>query len=246
MLESTEQCSSRSEAFGAASHPAYSSFSHIGDVQNLSFAVGLREDPENVEKWVEKILPMCKIIPGKPVVEREKRRGVGSVEVDLIEVPEILEMRGRLAAILKGNENLSDEHDQLAIELADALSSLEAIEKRSAMLDEEVEDLNDQLTEERNKSLVASMDAKCVIECNDELRRSVQREIQTLRDLETELEEKTNQLAKLRECSDIQMVFGGGEEKISALSVTDRELERLQVSKLDRWTPSETRMQRRQ
>lgn len=233
MFESTEQSSSRSEAFGAASHPAYSSFSHIGDVQNLSFAVGLREDPENVEKWVEKILPMCKIYPGKPLVERE-RRGV-SVEVDLVEVPEILEMRGRLAAILKGNENLERERENLAAELDDALGSLEAIEKRSAMLDEEVEEMKDQLAEERNRSLVASMDAKCVVECNAELRDEVRRETDALRDLETELEDKIAQLAKLRACSDIQMVFGSGPEEHS--DATDREGERLQVSDLDLWLP---------
>ena len=36
-------------AFGTASNMAYSSFSHIGEVQNLSFAVGLRTRPASRE-----------------------------------------------------------------------------------------------------------------------------------------------------------------------------------------------------
>ena len=65
-------------AFGTASHLAYSSFSHIGDVQNLSFAVGLRQDEENAELYVQKILPMCKIVPGKPLEKRKRQARFGT------------------------------------------------------------------------------------------------------------------------------------------------------------------------
>ena len=82
-----------SAAFGTPSHLAYSSFSHIGDVQNLSFAVGLREDEEHAELYVQKILPMCKIVPGKPLEKRKRTTQAVDIDVDAIEVPEIIEMR---------------------------------------------------------------------------------------------------------------------------------------------------------
>lgn len=225
----------QSGAFGTASHPAYSSFSHIGDVQNLSFAVGLREDAENAELYVQKILPMCKIVPGKPVARR-RRASTPDANADLIEVPEILEMRERLQNILRGNEQLEEERKALNAKLMDAVESLETIEKRSVMLDEEVDRVKEQLMEERNRTLVANLDAEAVKQCHAELNEQVSRATVSLAKLEAELSEKTAQLAALRACSDLEMVFGGTSKDAPAHQ--DR-ADALEVTKLGRWPRAE-------
>lgn len=210
MTESSTALAEQSAAFGPSSHPAYSSFSHIGDVHNLSFAVGLREDEANAELFVQKILPMCRIVPGKPLEKRQRRAPEEGVEV--LEVPEIVEMRERLANIVRGNEQLEEEHASWSAKLNDATENLQAMEKRIFMLDEEVDQLNEQLMEERNRSLVANMDAEAVKKCNTELNKQVQRAEVTIAKLEAELGEKTTQLEALKACSDLDMVFGASDK----------------------------------
>lgn len=219
-----------SAAFGTPSHLAYSSFSHIGDVQNLSFAVGLREDEEHAELYVQKILPMCKIVPGKPLEKRKRTTATVDVDVDAIEVPEIIEMRNRLKEILRGCDKMEVEEAQVVEALGTASEKLEMVEKRSSQIDEQLDGLNEQLMEERNRSMVASMDAEQTKAMHKELCEQVSISEVAITKLESELADKRRQLQALEECSDLEMVFG----RRHAPQKEDLDLSR-EVAKLEDW-----------
>lgn len=217
------------DVFGQRSHPAYSSYSHIGDVQNLSFAVGLREDEANAELYVQKILPLCKIVPGKPV---ERRKRVATPSVDLIEVPEIVEMRARLLTIQRGNEQLEEEHESLTAKLKEAVANLETVEKRATALDDEVDQLTEQLMEERKRSLVAAQDAEAIKQCHADLCDQVQKAETNFAKLDAELATKKKQLVALEARSDLDMVFGA---QTNDAPDKDDILSALEVTNLDKW-----------
>ena len=114
-------------AFGTATAMAYSSFSHIGEVQNLSFAVGLREDEEMAALYVKKILPMSFYEPGKPLEERvRKLPEVKDVDLEAIDVPEIAEMRQRLREIMRGCDKMEREEQRMETDLKAAMDRLGA------------------------------------------------------------------------------------------------------------------------
>ena len=229
-----------SAAFGTPSHLAYSSFSHIGDVQNLSFAVGLREDEEHAELYVQKILPMCKIVPGKPLEKRKRTTATVDVDVDAIEVPEIIEMRNRLKEILRGCDKMELEEHQVGEDLNTAAEKLEMVEKRSSQIDEQLDGLNEQLTEERNRSMVASMDAEQTKAMHKELCEQVSISEVAITKLESELADKRRQLQALEECSDLEMVFG----RRHAPQKEDLDLSR-EVAKLEDWKLAPAKAEKR-
>ncbi|KAJ1463195.1 hypothetical protein M885DRAFT_556908 [Pelagophyceae sp. CCMP2097] len=189
-------------------HLAYSSFSHIGEVQNLSFAVGLRaprrEDDETAALYVQRILPMCKIVPGKPL---ERRRNSIPAEATPA-VPEIVEMRARLRELHRSNDKMESECDAVDQQYKDVSDKLESVEKRSRQIDEQLDQLNDQLAEERNRSRMAGLDSEQVKQAHGDLREQVANSEVVISKLEAELLEKRRQLAQLESCSDLEMVFG--------------------------------------
>jgi len=230
-----------SAAFGTPSHLAYSSFSHIGDVQNLSFAVGLREDEEHAELYVQKILPMCKIVPGKPLEKRKRTTQAVDVDVDAIEVPEIIEMRNRLKEIMRGCDKMEKEEHQVVLDLKQAAERLETLEKRSSQIDEQLDGYNEQLTEERNRSMVASMDAEQVKLSHTELCQQVDIAEVAITKLESELADKRRQLQALEECSDLEMVFGRRDRVVMKEDVDLAD----DVAKLEDWKLSAIKAEKR-
>ena len=126
----------------------------------MTFAVGLREDAANAEYYVKKILPMSFYEPGKPVEKRARAPPKDAPPVEALDVPELVEMRQRLRDVLRGCEKMEREEKQCAAELQAATDRLATVEKRSAQLDDQLDQYDEQLAEERNRTLAASMDAE--------------------------------------------------------------------------------------
>ena len=196
-------------AFGAQSHPAYSTFSHIHDVHNLSFAVGLREDPENAEVFVRKILPLCVFVPGKPMEDRSFRKAPREEStIQMQDVPEIREMKHRLDEILKGNTALDHEYQRARSRLVDADATLKSIERRSSILDDEIDDLTEQLMEEKNRNLAITLGKDAIEKEHHDLTDEVEKATLQVAEYQSELLDKKKQLDALEARSDLEVVFG--------------------------------------
>ena len=141
----------------------------------MTFAVGLREDAANAEYYVKKILPMSFYEPGKPVEKRARAPPKDAPPVEALDVPELVEMRQRLRDVLRGCEKMEREEKQCAAELQAATDRLATVEKRSAQLDDQLDQYDEQLAEERNRTLAASMDAEQTRAQHAELLEQVER-----------------------------------------------------------------------
>ena len=174
----------------------------------MTFAVGLREDAANAEYYVKKILPMSFYEPGKPVEKRARAPPKDAPPVEALDVPELVEMRQRLRDVLRGCEKMEREEKQCAAELQAATDRLATVEKRSAQLDDQLDQYDEQLAEERNRTLAASMDAEQTRAQHAELLEQVERGERAVARLEAELAEEEAQLRALEACSDLELVFG--------------------------------------
>mmetsp|Transcript_21675 Transcript_21675/g.31543 ORF Transcript_21675/g.31543 Transcript_21675/m.31543 type:complete len:244 (-) Transcript_21675:202-933(-) len=94
------------------SHPVFSDFSHINNIGNVCFAVGLRD--EDGAKNIERILPLTKIIPAKPSAKRSVRKLASKKVTKVVEEeeeaicqrPDCSARRLRLADLQMENEHL--------------------------------------------------------------------------------------------------------------------------------------------
>ena len=197
-------------AFASGSHPAFSTFSHIEDVQQLTFAVGLREDAAHAEEYVRKILPMCRYVPGKATSERSQQSmlSVKACKVNVNEVPEVIEAKARLEAILAGNRKLEKDYQRAKEKMLETEATLKSIEKRSSVLDDSIDDLTEILMERKNLYLAACLDAEAARKENIELTKAVKDAEDTLAKYNKELKDKEDQLEVLEKRSDLEVVFG--------------------------------------
>ena len=89
------------------------------------------------------------------------------------------------------------EEKQCAAELQAATDRLATVEKRSAQLDDQLDQYDEQLAEERNRTLAASMDAEQTRAQHAELLEQVERGERAVARLEAELADKEAQLRAL-------------------------------------------------
>jgi chromosome segregation ATPase len=136
---------------------------------------------------------------------------------------------------------MEKEESQVLIDLKQAAERLETLEKRSSQIDEQLDGYNEQLTEERNRSMVASMDADQVKHTHHELCEQVSISEVAITKLESELADKRRQLTALEECSDLEMVFG---RRDRAHLKEDYDLSQ-EVAKLEDWKLSAIKAEKR-
>ena len=207
----------------------------------MTFAVGLREDAANAEYYVKKILPMSFYEPGKPVEKRARAPPKDAPPVEALDVPELVEMRQRLRDVLRGCEKMEREEKQCAAELQAATDRLATVEKRSAQLDDQLDQYDEQLAEERNRTLAASMDAEQTRAQHAELLEQVERGERAVARLEAELADKEAQLRALEACSDLELVFGRRDDEPDGAELVLRD----EVSGLDAWRQPPAKLAKR-
>ena len=207
----------------------------------MTFAVGLREDAANAEYYVKKILPMSFYEPGKPVEKRARAPPKDAPPVEALDVPELVEMRQRLRDVLRGCEKMEREEKQCAAELQAATDRLATVEKRSAQLDDQLDQYDEQLAEERNRTLAASMDAEQTRAQHAELLEQVERGERAVARLEAELADKEAQLRALEACSDLELVFGRRDDEPDGAERVLRD----EVSGLDAWRQPPAKLAKR-
>ncbi|WP_346361370.1 hypothetical protein, partial [Bosea sp. (in: a-proteobacteria)] len=147
----------------------------------------------------------------------------------------------RLRDVLRGCEKMEREEKQCAAELQAATDRLATVEKRSAQLDDQLDQYDEQLAEERNRTLAASMDAEQTRAQHAELLEQVERGERAVARLEAELADKEAQLRALEACSDLELVFGRRDDEPDGAELVLRD----EVSGLDAWRQPPAKLAKR-
>jgi hypothetical protein len=136
------------------SHPVYSDFSHVtSNVENASFAVGLRE--ENGSRNIERILPLTKIIPAKPSSKRPPRKSAPKKQVKVVEEeeevvcprPDCSARRLRLADLQMENEHLRSQFKIIENKVIASKHKKALAEKNIALTEEKNDNIRAQIDE---------------------------------------------------------------------------------------------------
>jgi chromosome segregation ATPase len=136
------------------SHPVYSDFSHVtSNVENASFAVGLRE--ENGSRNIERILPLTKIIPAKPSTKRPPRKTAPKKQVKVVEEeeeavcprPDCSARRLRLADLQMENEHLRSQFKMIENKVIASKHKKALAEKNIAVTEEKNDNIRAQIDE---------------------------------------------------------------------------------------------------
>jgi predicted nuclease with TOPRIM domain len=176
----------------APSHPSFSDFSHVASkagLHNTRFAVSLREDPENLDKVISKILPMAMVVPG---VKKERViRKVQENESTCMK-PECVARRETFNNMSSENEALIKSLQEAEGKLAASKNKLALTEKSVDMADAKNEILLTQIEEAQSKI----MNIKSVVE-KGESRNQVLRD--QMKGVQDEIQDLKNQVTLYKE-----------------------------------------------
>lgn len=138
-------------------HLSYSSFSHIGEMASLKFAVGLRPGDLDEEDIVAKMMPLAKIEPGF-VPERKIRKIENKDDAKKLEPcnrPDCLADMDRVKELAQANATLKAQLHDMERQYEATVSKFEAVEKANQASEENNEKLADELNEiKANKQLL--------------------------------------------------------------------------------------------
>lgn len=133
-------------------HPVYSDFSHISTLGNVSFAVCLRD--ENGAKNIERILPMTKHIPARPVAPRNIQKKAAKKSANPVEEEqELICQRPDCSARRLRLTDLQQENEHLRAQFKIIENKIIASKHKKALADKTIA-----ATEEKNDSIRAQID----------------------------------------------------------------------------------------
>jgi archaellum component FlaC len=210
--------------------PVFSDYSHIaaGNVGNLKFAVGLRE--ENTDEIISKMLPLSRFVP--KIVEKRSSppKVVVVTEEKVCMRPECIARREKLEEFSSENEHLRVELRKFEAKVAAARNKMALTEKSIAMAEEENEGMKGQIEDVQNRIMnmeieVGKTDAK-----NQEMRNQLNRLRQEIETLKRENAEVTDTTEKLLECErGNRVVFGRGSSSSPHVRALIREVSQLSL-----------------
>jgi chromosome segregation ATPase len=132
-------------------HPVFSDFSHISTLGNVSFAVGLRD--ENGAKNIERILPMTKHIPARPVAPRNIQKKASKKSAPVEEEQEVICQRPDCSARRLRLADLQQENEHLRAQFKIIENKIIASKHKKALADKTIA-----ATEEKNDNVRAQID----------------------------------------------------------------------------------------
>jgi len=164
-------------------HLAYSSFSHIENIDDLSFAVGLRYgDEDDVTEAIGRIIPMSRILPGKPAQQRGGQKDEGSLEE--CDNPECLARQDRYRELADANVSLRTQYEELELSLKMTLNKLQLMDKANKLAEDANDKLQEQLDEIRGRTSILEVEGSEGQKVNSQLKTKLsglETEIATLR-----------------------------------------------------------------
>lgn len=183
-------------SFSSPNHLAYSSFSHIGDLNDLSFAVGLREDDQTIDETIKRIIPMSRIVPGKPL--QQKKHGKHSSKFNMpCELPECVVVRRRLKELVASTREIERDGQEIELKFKLATDKLAMLERSNKRAEDENDVLQEQLDEVRGRATITRVETDQAVTVNDE----ISRRLQTLEE----------EIASLRKQAAEQQALAGGQ-----------------------------------
>eukprot|EP00638_Chattonella_subsalsa_P002320 CAMPEP_0117776064 /NCGR_PEP_ID=MMETSP0947-20121206/27527_1 /TAXON_ID=44440 /ORGANISM="Chattonella subsalsa, Strain CCMP2191" /LENGTH=261 /DNA_ID=CAMNT_0005602923 /DNA_START=53 /DNA_END=838 /DNA_ORIENTATION=- len=213
-------------------HLSYSSFSHISDINSLSFAVGLRPGDDAEDDLVGRMLPLAKIEPGQ-VIERKIRSVKKKEEEDekneQCSRPDCLSDRDRVKELSQANEQLRSQLEELENQYRTSVSKFEAVEKANLTSEETNDKLLDQLNEIRANKQLLEIEAERANLQKDEIKNRMNAMTEEIEQLKKQTEEKEKARIQSMTYNGMEVVFG----KIRSESSEEARL----IRDLEKWDP---------
>ena len=224
---------------------AFSSFSHIGDLQSLSFAVVLREEG-NGEDIVARMLPMSRIVPGVPEEKKKKREPRVAETKEPCKRPECEAQRSRLQEMRDANDLLQDQLDEAAAAAGAAESKAESAADANRAALAANDELEARMSELDQKSAALEIEEEEGARQKRELRKKAEQLEKEIEKLRKQTEDRNRQREEAAASNQVEVVFAshapfnraGFNRAGSATRSVGETEERLFVESLDLWDRS--------
>jgi len=214
------------DPFSSPTHLAYSSFSHIDELPDLYMAVGLRNEKDDVQEVIDRILPMSRIVPGKKA-EKRTVSNIGTIED--CEVPECLARQDRYRELGNANNSVKTQYEELEMHIKLTVNKLHMMEKTNTAVEGSNDKLQEQLDELRSHSRILEAESQQWILQNTELKKRLNLLEAEISKLRAQADERRSVKEQAEKSASVEVVFAPRRSPIK-LSRESRD-----VADLDDW-----------